>query len=91
MYPLKQLIKKFSNLPLSISLRNAIGIRPKYYIEPPLNNSVSDLFLWRSDDVWRTRLDLLNLPSVLYPDQNITDKITLIFFDPQGKISTGKR
>jgi hypothetical protein len=84
MYPIKNFIQALTNSPASIYLRNTLGIRPKYYKEPPLDYSVSDLFFWRSDDVWRTRFDLLNLPSVLYPKYNISDKTTLIFYDEQG-------
>jgi hypothetical protein len=84
MYPLKRFIQYLANLPTSIKLRNLFGILPKYYNEPPLDYSVSDLFFWRSDAVWRTRLDLLNVPSILYPKKNIFDKVTLVFYDKQG-------
>ena len=66
-------------------MRNALGILPKYYIEPAPNCSVSDLFFWRSDNVWRTRFDFLNLPSVFYPEQNVSDRVTLIFYNQQGQ------
>jgi hypothetical protein len=85
MYPIKRLFQSLVNLPPSIFLRNILGTWPKYYKEPPSNCSVSDLLFWRFDDVWRTRFDLLNLPSVLYPKGNITDKVTLIFYDQQGQ------
>ncbi len=85
MHPIKKFIRTLANLPVSISFRNALGVYPKYYREPDLNYSVSDLFFWRSDEVWRTRFDLLNLPSVLYPENNISDKVTLIFYDRQGQ------
>ena len=85
MYPLNQIIKNIGNMSAVILLRNAFGIRPKYYKEPPLNYSVSDLFLWRSDDFWRTRFDLVNLPSILYPDEKISDSITLIFYNQKGE------
>ena len=85
MYPIKRLFQTLVNLPPSIFLRNILGVCPKHYKEPPSNCSVSDLLFWRFDDVWRTRFDLLNLPSVLYPKGNITDKVTLIFYDQQGQ------
>jgi hypothetical protein len=85
MQPIKNFIQALANLPISISLRNALGVRPKYYKEPPMDYSVSDLFFWRSDEIWRTRFDLLNLPSVLYPENNISDNATLIFYDKRGK------
>ena len=84
MYPLKRFIKYLANLPPSIKFRNLFGILPKYYNEPPLDYSVSDLFFWRSDEIWRTRFDLLNLPSILYPNKNISDRVTLVFYDQQG-------
>ena len=85
MYPIKRIFKVLANFPITISLRNALGIRPKYYKEPSLNCSVSDLFFWRSDKTWQTRFELLNLPSVLYPKENIQDNISLIFYDQQGR------
>lgn len=85
MYPLKKFTQYLANLPPSIKLRNLFGILPKYYNEPPLDYSVSDLFFWRSDEIWRTRFDLLNLPSILYPDKNISDQATLVFYDQQGQ------
>ena len=85
MYPIKSFIKTLANLPPSIYLRNLLGVFPKYYQEPPLSYSASDLFFWRSDEVWRTRLDLLNLPSVLHPKKNNSDRVTLIVYDKQGQ------
>jgi hypothetical protein len=85
MYPIKNFLQILANLPVSIFLRNTLCIQPKYYKEPKLDSSVSDLFFWRSDKVWRTRFDFLNLPSVLHPDQNISDSITLIFHNQQGQ------
>jgi hypothetical protein len=82
---LKSFIQTFSNLSLSIYLRNLLGVFPKYYKEPPLSYSASDLFFWRSDEVWRTRFNLLNLPSVLYPKNNYSDRVTLIFYNSQGQ------
>jgi hypothetical protein len=84
MHPIKRIIQSFANWPASVYLRNALGVKPKYYKEPTLNCSVSDLFFWRSDEVWRTRFDLLNLPSVLYPKQNVSDRVTFIFYNQQG-------
>jgi hypothetical protein len=86
MYPIKHFLQLLANLPVSIYLRNTLGIQPKYYKEPALDSSVSDLFFWRSDKVWRTRFDFLNLPSVLCPEQNTSDNITLIFYNQQGQI-----
>lgn len=85
MYTIKSFIQTLGNLWPSIYLRNLLGVLPKYYREPPLGYAVSDLFLWRSDEVWRTRFDLLNLPSVLYPKNIIEDKVSLIFYDQEGQ------
>jgi len=81
---IKNFIQTLANLPFSIYLRNFLGFFPKYYQEPPLNYSASDLFFWRSDENWETRFDLINLPSVLYPQNKMSDKATIIIFDNQG-------
>jgi hypothetical protein len=85
MFPLKDILMRLANFPVCISLRNTLGIRPKFYKEPALNCSVSDLFFWKSDKTWQTCFELLNVPSVLYPKKNISDNISLIFYDQQGQ------
>jgi len=82
---LKSFIQTLANLPPSIYLRNMLGVFPKYYQKPPKGYSASDLFFWRSDEIWRTRFDLLNLPSVLFPNKKNSDRVTLIFYDNHGQ------
>lgn len=85
MSKLKTLINKIANTAPGIMLRNSIGWRGKVYVEMPLNYSISDLFFWCSDDNWRTRFDLLNLPSILFPQKNPEDTVTILFYNQKGE------
>lgn len=47
--------------------------------------AISDLFVWRVDDVWDTSFDIFNISSFVYPDDAPQERCHLIFFDGQGK------
>jgi hypothetical protein len=85
MSKLKTLINKIANTAPGIMLRNSLGWRGKVYVEMPLNYSVSDLFFWCCDDNWRTRFDLSNLPSILSPQKNLEDVVTILFYNQKGE------
>lgn len=68
-----------------IMLRNSLGWKGKVYVETPLSYSVSDLFFWCCDDNWRTRFDLMNLPSILFPQKNLEDVVTILFYNQKGE------
>lgn len=85
MSKLKILISKFANSAPGIMLRNSLGWKGKVYIETPLSYSVSDLFFWCCDDNWRTRFDLMNLPSILSPKKNLEDVVTIVIYNQKGK------
>ncbi len=85
MSKLKILINKIANSAPGIMLRNSLGWKGKVYIEMPLSYSVSDLFFWCCDDNWRTRFDLMNLPSILSPQKNLEDVVTILFYNQKGE------
>ena len=52
---MKLLIKKLLNSKFSFYLRNTLGVKPLYYDLKDLDNcSVSDAFIWRTDNDFKT-------------------------------------
>ena len=63
---MKSLVKKLANTNIGILLRNSLNFRPVYLknFEKNYPISVSDAFLWRTDDGYKTKFkysDILNL------------------------------
>ena len=56
---MKSLIKKLANTDIGILLRNSLNLRPLYLKHYKKNYpiSVSDAFLWRTDDGYKTKLE----------------------------------
>lgn len=66
MKSMKSLVKKIANSELGILLRNSINFKPISYKhnEKPFPRTVSDCFLWRTDNGFKTKFkfsDILNL------------------------------
>ena len=63
---MKSLVKRLGNTDLGILLRNSINFKPIYYkyFRKKYPQSVSDAFLWRTDNGYKTKFkfsDILNL------------------------------
>ncbi len=72
----------------------AIGCRLRQFIEDkpiaelrPFNSkaAISDLFVWRCDDVWETEFDLFNISSFVYPEEQPEEECRIILFDKDGR------
>lgn len=67
-------------------LRRKLGVKPPLAVRPRSPEySVSDLFPWRVDDIWDTRFDLTNVPSMIFPDRAPTDRVTMVVFAADGR------
>ena len=86
---LKNFIKKtffpLFNHPIYDHLRARLGVKPPRFVRPLSKRaSISDLFPWRVDDVWDTQFEILNLPSILLPDNAQVDVATIVLFNSEG-------
>jgi hypothetical protein len=82
---IKKILRSLYDKPFFDHLRAWLGIRPPFFLRPlRMEESVSDLFLWRVDDTWETQYELMNLPSLLAPDKTAVDSVTMIIYDVCG-------
>ncbi len=66
-----------------LMLRDLLGVRPTPFY-PRMSESVSDLFLWRNDDVWETYFDLFHIAGVINPDFTDEYDVLICLYDPIG-------
>lgn len=68
------------------TLRNLTGLNPPLFYDPRLwSHCVSDAFVWRCDSGFQTRFDLMNLNSILVPEEADHSHILVVFFDQHGR------
>ena len=81
---MKSLLNKFFKNRFAILLRNTLNVFPvrvnKYYLNK--NISISDAFLFRTDNNFKTIFRFTDLPKFLYSYKNTS--IELSFFDYEG-------
>jgi len=91
---MKALKKKLSAYYYGTVHPSALGYRLRRVLggerlaeEKPFDPSaaVSDLFVWRCDDVWETEFDLFNLTSFLFADRDSNEPCDILLFDAAGK------
>ncbi|MEK9627559.1 MAG: hypothetical protein VW455_00910 [Nitrospinota bacterium] len=81
----KKAVSPLYNNPFGDFLRAKFQIRPPRFVRPLSGaETISDLFVWRVDEIWETRYTLMNLPSYIFPDQAETDHATLITYNEDG-------
>jgi hypothetical protein len=67
-------------------LRAWTGFRAPINVRPfTPSATVSDLFPWRADPDWETCFELMNMPSLLYPDDAPTDRATIVLYTNDGR------
>ena len=82
---IKKILRPIYDRPFCDHLRTWLGIRPPVFIRPLRTmETISDLFPWRVDDTWETQHELMNLPSLLIPDNTEVDSVTVITYDAGG-------
>lgn len=80
---LKTVLKGVANSAVGLKLRHVLGMPVPEYL-PRLHESVSDLFLWRSDKVWETRFDLLHMAGMINPAFTRPYPVLIHLYDQEG-------
>ena len=83
---MKSLIKKLVNTDVGILLRNSFNFKPVYYkhYEQKFPRCVSDAFLWRTDNGYRTKFKFSDILKLLY---NIDESwVELRFFSKDNQL-----
>lgn len=82
---IKKIFHPILKNPVCDHLRAWLRISPPLFLRPlRKKEAISDLFYWRVDDNWETQYDLMNIPSLVFPNKGLVDQITMVFFDSQG-------
>ena len=84
--------RRFAHTPVGMFARDLTGMSPYKQMVPgswcgkknDYAESISDAFIYRCSEQWRTRFDLMNLPSLMMPSDPVDDRATLIFFSQEG-------
>jgi len=67
------------------AIKNALGMQPvTLRIPRSWRESISDAFVWRCDDGFRTRFDLMNLSSFIVPDRAAQERVLIVLFSQKG-------
>lgn len=78
-------LRRVGDTAIGDRLRTYINFRAPMNLRPMQSDaSVSDLFPWRIDDTWKTRFEVTNTPSFLFPKEGIDDEVTIIAFRADG-------
>ncbi len=82
----KNMLRPVFDTPFGDRVRTAIGYRPPVTMRPThAHATLSDLFVWRLDDTWETAFDLVNVPSLIFPDWDLSDRATIVVFTDDGQ------
>ena len=83
---MKSLIKKLANTDIGILLRNSLNLRPLYLKHYKKNYpiSVSDAFLWRTDNGYRTKFKYSDILDLFFKVKN--SWVELHFFSKNNKL-----
>ena len=77
---MKLLIKKIANSEIGILLRNSINFKPVYIKHSELDSpvSISDAFLWRTDNGYKTKFKYSDILALFYKVKNSRIEIQFI-------------
>ena len=83
---MRSLIKKIANTDLGIILRNSFNFKPVYLrsLEKKSPVSVSDAFLWRTDNGYKTKFKYSDILSLFYKIEN--SKVEFHFYSKDNKL-----
>lgn len=83
---MKSLLKNLYNSNISVLLRNSINFRPIYYsnIKKNYPTSVSDAFLWRTDNGYKTLFKFSDILNLFYKIDN--SYVEILFFSKEHKL-----
>ena len=60
------------------------SLEPRLTKIPPKGCSVSDIFIWRNDEDWKTYFDLMNVAFLIQPFKSHRSRAILRFYNSQG-------
>ena len=75
-------------------LRRGLWIlkQPLTQMPKPSGVPVSDLFVWRNSEDWKTFFELIDIPGLFVDHENTSERyVTLVFFDSDGILFLEKR
>ncbi len=82
----RKILSSLANNAVGDRIRTLLGYNPPLSLRPWYRqSSISDLFVWRADDIWQTRFEILNIPSMGFPSNPEDDRVVMIFFDAAGQ------
>jgi hypothetical protein len=82
---LKQFLRPKIDNAVGDRLKSLLRQNPPWYARPWSKDvTISDLIPWRCDNEWNTRFDVLNIPSLVFPEDSPKDKTLLVIFDADG-------
>ena len=83
---MKSLIKKLANTELGILFRNSLNFKPIYYkqLEKEYPKSVSDAFLWRTDNGYKTKFKFSDILNLFYKIEN--SWVEFHFYSKENKL-----
>jgi hypothetical protein len=82
----RSLLSKLLDNRVGDHLRIFLDRSPRLELRPSsFKKAASDLFPWRVTDEWDTRFDLVNVPSLLFPERDLIDRPVVVVFDKNGK------
>jgi len=76
---------RIADKPEIMKLRAKFGILPPTEIRPSNQAAtISDLFIWRSDDTWETQFSLFNQVTHMFPEKSASDTVSIFIFNNKG-------
>ena len=83
---MKSLIKKIAKNHFSIMVRNLLGVKPLMFKTIPLeeNQSISDAFIWRTDNSYKTVFKYSDLLRIFFNEGN--KEVELYFYDKDNRL-----
>lgn len=82
---LRPYLSKIYNSEFALFFRDFFFIDPVFFKKIKLGVACTDLFPWRVSKSWQTKLDLMNISSFVFPEEEIHEKVELYFLDASGK------
>lgn len=81
---MKSFIRFITNSNFGINLRNALNVKPQFYNKNiPRSSSVSDSFIWRTDNSFKTIFKFTDILDLFYNIKN--SNVSLSFFNRENK------
>ena len=82
---LRKHLRSALNNPFGDRLKSTFQKKPPWYNRPWSQDvSISDLIPWRYDKEWNTCFELMNIPSLIFPGEDLKDEYLFVIFNSNG-------